>query len=97
MALKIIWTPKADEGLEKVLEYLEEEWTSHEILNLEKKLKNLLEHIIKYPESCPPTNFRKNLYKGLIDKNNYIVFRVNNKKKIIEIINFRGTKQKSIY
>ena len=84
-------------NIEKVLEYLEEGWTSHEILNLEKKLKKLLERIIKYPESCPPTNFKKNLHKGLVDKNNYIVFRVNNKKKIIEIINFRGTKQKPIY
>lgn len=39
MALKILWTPKADEGLEKVLEYLEEEWTILEILKLENNLK----------------------------------------------------------
>ena len=29
-----------------------------------------------------------------VDKNNYLVYRVNYKKSSIEIINFRGTKQK---
>jgi|GEM_PF-5552057 plasmid stabilization system protein ParE len=27
MALKVVWTPQADRGLDKVIEYLEEEWT----------------------------------------------------------------------
>ncbi|EDP94954.1 hypothetical protein KAOT1_09074 [Kordia algicida OT-1] len=27
MALKIVWTPQALQGLEKVLEYLDKEWT----------------------------------------------------------------------
>jgi hypothetical protein len=38
MALKIVWLPRADNGLEKVINYLEENWTKKEILNLEKKL-----------------------------------------------------------
>jgi hypothetical protein len=28
MALKILWTPQAEKGLNKVIGYLEEEWTS---------------------------------------------------------------------
>jgi hypothetical protein len=35
MALEIVRTPQADRGLDKVIEYLEEEWTVIEILNLE--------------------------------------------------------------
>lgn len=34
MALIIVWTPQAEKGLASVLEYLEEEWTINEILNL---------------------------------------------------------------
>ena len=94
MALKIIWTPQAEKGLKKVLAYLEEEWTEIEILHLEKNLQNFLAHIIKYPEMYPETEMHKNVSKGLVDKNNYIIYRVNSGKGIVELINFRGTKQK---
>jgi plasmid stabilization system protein ParE len=96
MALKIVWTPKADEGLEKVIDYLEKEWTILEILKLEQNLKELLNRITIYPKICPKTKMYKNIYKGLVDKNNYIIYRVKVKEDTIEIINFRGTKQKPI-
>lgn len=96
MALEIFWTARAEKGLQKVVDYLEEEWTVNEILNLEKKLDELLERISKYPEICPRTSQYKRVYKGLIDKNNYIIYKVNPRKKTIDIINYRGTKQKPI-
>jgi len=94
MALKIVWTLQAEKGLDKVLAYLEEEWTENEILNLEQKIQSLLNRISKYPKICPATGKYKNVHKGLVDKNNYIIYRVKLRKGIIEIINFRGTKQK---
>ena len=96
MALKIGWTPQAVKGLDKVIFYLEKEWTTKEILNLENNLKNILERISKYPKIYPTTRKHKNDYKGLIDKNNYIIYRIKPKIKVLEIINFRGTKQKPI-
>lgn len=96
MALKIVWTPQAENGLNKVLDYLEKEWTMMEILNLEQNLNNFLNRISKYPEIYPQTGVFKNVHKGLVDKNNYIIYRTQPKKKLIEIINFRGTKQKPI-
>lgn len=93
MALKIVWTPQADRGLDEVIEYLEEEWTVMEILNLEQNLQDLLNRISKYPKICPATVKYKNVHKGLVDKNNYIIYRIQPKKELIEIINFRGTKQ----
>lgn len=94
MALKIVWTAQAENGLEKVLSYLEEEWTTNEILQLEQRLNDLLERIGKYPKICPVTGKYKNVHKGLVDKNNYIIYRVKPKNRVVEIINFRGTKQK---
>ncbi len=97
MALKIVWTPKAEAGLEKVIEYLKDKWTVREILNLEKNLEVFLERISKYPRICPKTSvYEKNVHKGLVDKNNYIVYRVNYMKGIIEIIHFRGTRQEPL-
>lgn len=94
MALKIVWTVQAEEGLGSVLDYLEKNWTSNEILNLEKNLQEFIARISKYPKICQTTKKHNNLHKGIIDKNNYIIYRINPTKGIIEIINFRGTKQK---
>jgi len=55
MALKIVWTPQAEIGLDKVIEFLEDEWTVLEILNLEHNLLNLLNRIRKYPKIYPAT------------------------------------------
>lgn len=96
MALKIVWTSKAEAGLEKVIEYLDVNWTVTEILNLEKNLEAFLGRISKYPRICPKTSMHENLHKGLVDKNNYIVYRVNYTKGIIEIIYFRGTRQEPL-
>ena len=96
MALKIVWTRQAEIGLDKVIEFLEDEWTVLEILNLEHNLLNLLNRIRKYPKIYPATGNYKNIRKGLVDKNNYIIYRINSRKKIIEIINFRGTRQEPL-
>lgn len=97
MALAIKWTPQAEKGLEKVIDYLEKNWTIKEILNLEEKIIQVIRQISQNPGLFPKSEKYKNLNKALIDKNNYLVYRVNNKTKIIEIINFRGTKQKPKY
>jgi len=94
MALKIVWTPRADKGLANVISYLEEEWTIQEIQKLEKNLTSLLDRISNYPKICPVTGKYKNVRKGLVDKNNYIIYRIKSRKNLIEIINFRGTKQR---
>jgi len=62
MALKIVCTPQADKGLDKILVYLEEEWTVKEILNLEQKTQSLLNRISKYPKICPATGKYKNVH-----------------------------------
>lgn len=63
--------------------------------NSEFRTKSI-DRISKYPEICPKTGKFKNVHKGLVDKNNYIIYKVQSEKQLIEIINFRGTKQKLI-
>ena len=96
MALKVVWTPQAKQGLENVITYLEEEWTINEILQLEHNLKDFIERISKYPGIYPSTDKYNDVHKGLVDKNNYIIYRMDYRGEIIEIINFRETRQKPI-
>jgi plasmid stabilization system protein ParE len=97
MALKIIWSPRAKKGFNLVTSYLEKEWTQQEILNFEQRLKKLLDNISVNPKMCPSTGKDSNLRKGLIDKNNYIIYRIKPRKGEIGIVNLRGTRQKPIY
>ena len=95
MALKIKWTPQAAKGLAIVIEYLEVEWTFRELLQLEENIIQVTNQISLFPELYPKSETSKNLHKALVDKNNYLIYSVNYKKENIEIINFKGTKQKS--
>nr|WP_294925256.1 type II toxin-antitoxin system RelE/ParE family toxin [uncultured Flavobacterium sp.] len=94
MALKIIWTSQAVNGFNKVLDYLEENWTLKEILNLEKSIEQVFNQIRINPEQFPTSLRKKSLHKAIIDKNNYLVYKLNKEYRTVEIINFRGTKQK---
>lgn len=97
MALEIKWTPQADNGLAIVIEYLEAEWTFREILQLEENINQVIKQISHFPDLYPKSNSFKNLHKATIDRNNYLVYQVNYKTSCVEIINFRGTKQKPKY
>lgn len=97
MALEVKWTLQAHKGLAKVIAYLEAEWTFREILQLEKNIIQVIRQIVLFPDLYPKSETYKNLHKAIVDKNNYLVYRVNQKNSTIQIINFRGTKQKPKY
>lgn len=94
MALIVKWTFQAEKGLYEIIEYLEKEWTLKEILQLEKKINQVINQIVLNPELYPKSEKNKSLRKVVVDKNNYFVYKLNKKNKTLEIINFRGTKQK---
>jgi hypothetical protein len=60
-------------------------------------IKRVLFQISLNPELFPTSETYKDLRKALVDKNNYLVYRHNANKQLIESINFRGTKQRPKY
>jgi len=96
MALKIVWTPQAEIGLQGVIHYLEEDWTVREIHQLEKNIHEFLKVISSYPKLYQATKKLNNVRKGIVDKNNYVIYRIDCDKQIIEIVNFRSTRQRPI-
>jgi plasmid stabilization system protein ParE len=94
MALKFIGTAQAVKGFNKVVDYLEVNWTKKEILNLENKIQQVVNQISLNPEQFPKSMKSESLYKSIGDKNNYLIYKINKASNSIEIINFRGTKQK---
>ena len=96
MALKIVWTFQAQGGLQKTLDYLEEAWTDREILKLEASLKLVLRNITLHPLMYPKSSLLPDLQKALVDKNNYLIYKVKTLDNNIEIIDFRSTRQKPL-
>lgn len=94
MALKFIWTSQAIKGFDEVVDYLEAKWTAKEILNLENKIQQVINQISHNPEQFPKSEKITSLHKAIVDKNNYLVYKINKESNSVEIINFRGTKQK---
>jgi hypothetical protein len=66
-------------------------------LQLQENIIQVTNQISHFPDLFPKSETYNNLRKALVDKNNYLVYRINYKKACIEIINFRGTKQKPKY
>lgn len=96
MEIKVKWSAQANLGLIKVLEYLSEEWTSKEIKNLQIAIEDAIKNIKRFPELFPASKSNPNLRKAIIDKNNYMIYKVDRETKTIFIINFRGTKQRPL-
>ena len=50
MALKVVWTKEANEGLDEIIEYLEQRWTEKEISKFFIRLEDCLEQIKAAPQ-----------------------------------------------
>ena len=97
MATKVVWTRQAVIGLEKVIEYLEKEWSSKEIIGLTLRIDRLIKQLQNQPELFKNSFKYKKLRKAVIDKNNYLIYKWLPAEDKIVVINFRGTKQRPIY
>lgn len=97
MEIEILWTKRAEKGLSNTIDYLEKEWTKKEILRLEQNIISFIDNIKLQPNLYSATQKYKNLHKGMVDENNYIVYKIRPRKRQIIIINFRDAKQKPIY
>lgn len=94
--MKVFWTPRAKSGLEKLLFYFEENWSSREIYKFKERLYSVLNLIKSQPELFPQSEIYMGSRKALIDKYNYVIFRVNMEKSRIEILVLRGTRQRPV-
>jgi len=96
MALKILWTKRAISEYDKIIKYLEENWTEKEIKNFVQQTDNLLNLLKVYPEILQRTNRHINVFRGPINKLTILTYRLKPKKQIIEIINFRSARKKPL-
>lgn len=76
---KIKLSKRASNKLDKLLEYLETEWSLKVKSDFIKKLDKSLKQIQKYPDSSPQTDFVKGLHMLVVTKQTSVFYRFDSK------------------
>ena len=76
---KVVLSKKASNKFNRLLEYLETEWTLKVKKDFVQKLDKSLIQIQKFPNSCPQTDFVKGLHMLVVTKQTSIFYRFDSK------------------
>lgn len=96
MAFEIVWTQRAIAGYERIVDYLEENFTDKEIIHFVSSTNKFFETLQEYPELLRKTSRQKNVHRGPINPLTILTYRIKVRKKQIELINIRGARQKPL-
>ncbi len=90
MAKEIRWTPGAEESFEKVISYLDSNWSEKEINHFIDATERVIEFISEYPLMFRKSAKRQ-IHEALITEHNLFLNRV--KKNHIELLTFMDTRK----
>jgi len=96
MAFEIVWTRRAANGYDRIIRYLEENFSDKEIVNFIVDTDKFFEVLSGHPEILQKANKQKHLYRGPINKLTILTYRVKPVNKQIVLINIRGARQKPL-
>lgn len=88
--------PEALDGLDEVVGFLENKWGDKQIIQLGIDIDSFLNHIKKYPRSCPLSDLKPGLRKEYPNPYTYLVYNLIDEDRVIEVIYFRSTRQKTL-
>ncbi len=74
--MKILWTPTARITYLKIINYLEENWTSKEILRFNHKVETTIKQIQKNPRLFIASERDKNIRRGFITIQISLIYRI---------------------
>jgi len=94
MALDIVWTVRAAKGFDRIIKHLEKQWTEKEVMNFVKEAHDFFELLKEHPGILQMSFQRKNIHRGPINRLTILTNRVKPRKKEIELLNIRSTRQK---
>lgn len=94
--MEVKWSTPAKLGLKEVVEYLENKWSEKQIVQLNLDIQDAINQIQKYNDIGISSEKQSRIRKVYPNKYTYLVYTINLKKGLIEIIHFQSTKQKPI-
>lgn len=91
---KILWTKEANDNLDSILKYLEENWTEKEIRKFAQKLNTRINIIKQNPKAFPFLISKIELRKSVLTRQTTIYYKV--KKDSIVIVALFDNRKKPI-
>ena len=91
MSRPIEWSPRAESEYFDHLEYLIQEWGQKIAQNFERRIREVLNHIVQRPRMYPATGRRKNVRRCVVSKQVSLYFRI--RKDKIEIVTIFDTRR----
>jgi plasmid stabilization system protein ParE len=92
--MQVILSKRAKNKIEKLLVYLEQEWSIKAKYDFVKKLDRSVSQISKLPYSCPESRKSPGIFKCVITSQTSLFYRINNEK--IEIITIFDNRQSPV-
>jgi plasmid stabilization system protein ParE len=94
MVYKIVWTLKALQTYAGIMEYLEKKWTTKEVKNFALTIEKKLLVLTNQPNIGSPKNKKQhNIRHTVLHKRVILIYRINTRKKEIELLRFWNTYQ----
>lgn len=90
---EILWTDLAKLTFDKIIYYLQTNWTDKEVQKFISQTTKLLSNIKRYPEMCRPSQKRKNTRIAVLNKHTQLVYHYKPGQKNIVILLFWNFKQ----
>jgi plasmid stabilization system protein ParE len=70
MALEIIWSFRAEKGFDKIVSYIEKNWTEREVKSFIQESHQFFELLKKNPKMLQPSS-KMNLFRGPMNSNHH--------------------------
>lgn len=96
MALEIVWTKRAQTGYDKIIDYLETNFSEREVQRFVRQSNEFFKLLSQYPELLESTKKQKYLRRGPINKYTILTYRIKPRNKQIELINIRSARKKPL-
>jgi len=93
---ELIWSKRAEQGYDRIVKHLEEKWTDREVKNFVQETNSFFNTLKKTPNLLQPARARKNMYRGPINNLTILTYRIKPRKRVIELVNIRGARQKPL-
>jgi plasmid stabilization system protein ParE len=91
MARKVVWTRRALRNFNRIIDYLEEEWSQKVTTDFVRKSYKIIELLRTYPQLGSLENQEKDIYGFLITSHNRLFYRFSEEEIIL--LNFFDTRQ----
>lgn len=88
----VYWTPRASKNLDKIVNYLEKEWSVKSADDFLKEINRIVNQIRAYPYSCEESS-SKGIRRAYPHPKTALIYKVKSQLQRIEIINIIGTSQ----